>query len=136
MRYDDAALQTRWRPAVALAIALWVAVIGVEWTPPSAQQPAHGPHSQLAGPHGEFAVAVDHPHLSNEFTPVAADNVAEAVLPRATIALVALALIVAVTTVAALWQQASVAAIRGPPRRRAAPECGRVILTRLCIARR
>lgn len=136
VRYNDAALQTRWRPAVALALAFWVAVIGVEWTLPSAQEPPHGPHALVAGPHGEFAVPTDHPHLTNESTPVAPDTFAEAVLPRATITLVALALMAALATIAVFWRQASLPAIRGPPRRLAVPQSGRVILTRLCIARR
>lgn len=137
MRYNDASFRPRWRPAIALMLALWLAVVGAEWILPGGGESAHhGPHTMVAGLHGDFAVAVDHTHAQNDTGPAVPDTFAEAVLPRATVALIALALIASVVFMAPFWRQATRAADRGPPRSSAAPLSGRVLLTRLCIARR
>lgn len=136
MSYNDAALQTRWRPAVALALALWIAVIGVEWTLPMVLTPPHGPHALVAGPQGDFSAPADHPHVSNNSTPLVPDTFTDAMAPRAITTLVALSLVAALSTVALFWRQGLLRIIRGPPRQLAVPQSGRVILTRLCIARR
>jgi lipoprotein LpqS len=135
VRYDDAIPRTRWRAAVVLALAVWIVVAGADWTVSSAKDSPHGPHTLTASSYGVFAVAPDHAHIEGVSTPVVPDTFAEAILPRGTVALIALALIAVVATVAPLWS-ASLGRIRGPPRRFLSSESGRVVLTRLCIARR
>ena len=81
-------------------------------------------------------MASDHAHIEDGSTPVVPDTFAEAMLPRGTVTLIALALIAVVAIVAPFWRLASLRRIRGPPRRLLASESGRVVLTRLCIARR
>ncbi|BBX26923.1 hypothetical protein MCHIJ_52430 [Mycolicibacterium chitae] len=123
--------------ALALALGLLVMVIGVGWASGSAEPSgSHGPHATVAGPYGEFAVAADHPHFENGSLPVVPDIVAEAVLPRAATALVALGLAVAIGLVALLWRPRLWRGVRGPPRGRGAVWSGRQRLTRMCIARR
>jgi hypothetical protein len=136
VRYHDAVPRTRWRAAVALALACWLLVSGAESALPGAADPPHGPHALAAALHGEFAAVTDHPHFQDGSTPAAPDTVAEAVLPRAAVTLIALTLIATLVAAAPLWRQAALAAIRGPPRRVTAPQSGRALLTRLCIARR
>lgn len=136
VRYNVPVPPARWRAVVASILAFWVVVVGAEWALPGVETTHHGPHASAAGPHGGFAVVADHPHFESGSTPLAPDTVAEAALPRATVTLIALALIGAIAAVLPFWRQASLSAIRGPPRRLAAPASGRVLLTRLCIARR
>jgi hypothetical protein len=127
---------TRWRAAVALVLAVWIVVAGAEWVVWSAEEPSHGPHESVASPYGGFAVDTDHSHFEDGSAPAVPDAMAEAMPPRGTVSLLALALIAAVAAVSPFWRQASLSAIRGPPRRLLASEGGRVLLTRLCIARR
>lgn len=136
VRFNDAVLQKRWRPAVALMIALWLVAVGVEWTQPGADDPHHGPHALAAGPHGDPAAMTDHAHFGNGTIPVSPDTYADAVRPRATVALMALGLLAAMVTVAVFYRGAPLALIRGPPRGVGEVLTGRVLLTRLCIARR
>lgn len=136
VRYNVPVPRTRWRAAVAVILAFWVVVVGAEWALPGTETPHHGPHASAAGPHGGFAVVADHPHFESGSTPLAPETIAEAALPRATVTLIALALIGAIAAVSPFWRQTSLTAIRGPPRRLVAPDSGRVLLTRLCIARR
>jgi lipoprotein LpqS len=103
---------------------------------PSAEDSSHGPHTLTASSYGGFAVASDHAHIEGGSTPIVPDTFAEAMLPRGTVALIALALIAAIATMAPFWRSALLGRIRGPPRRLLASESGRVVLTRLCIARR
>ena len=56
--------------------------------------------------------------------------------PRATVALMALGLLAAMVAVAVFYRGAPLALIRGPPRGVGEVLTGRVLLTRLCIARR
>ncbi|WP_157531142.1 hypothetical protein [Mycobacterium sp. IS-1496] len=117
-------------------LALWLVAVGFDWTPPRADEPHHGPHALAAGLHGDPAVVADHAHLENGSTPVSPDTFADAVRPRATVALMALGLLTAMVVVAVFYRGTTLAPIRGPPRSLAAPLTGRVLLTRLCISRR
>ena len=136
MRYNDLVPRTRLRAVVALALAIWIVVSGAEWAASDAHGVSHGPHALDASPYGGVAVVSDHPHVGHESTLAEPDAIAEAVLPRATVALVALGLVATVAASALFWRQASPSGIRGPPRRLCASESGRVLLTRLCVARR
>jgi lipoprotein LpqS len=136
VRYDGAIPRTRWRTAVVLALAVWIVVAGADWAVSSAENSAHGPHALTASLYGGFAVASDHAHIKDGSTPVVPDTFAEAMLPRGTVALIALTLIAVVAIVAPSWRSASLGRMRGPPRILLASESGRVMLTRLCIARR
>lgn len=126
----------RWPKVVALILAFWVVVAGAEWVISCREESSHGPHELTASVYGGFAVAADHPHIENHSTHGAPDAFAEAMMPRGATVLIALALFAAVATVAPFWRQGSLGAIRGPPRWPLATESGRVLLTRLCIARR
>lgn len=136
MAYHDADSRTRWRKVVALVLAFWIVVAGAEWVISCHEESPHGPHELTASLYGGFAVAADHPHIENHSTHKAPDAFAEAMLPRGATVLIALALMAAIATVAPFWRQGSLGAIRGPPRWQQPSESGRVLLTRLCIARR
>lgn len=138
VRYTGVGHGQRRRAVVALLLAFWVVVIGAEWALPGLEpHPPHAPHPITADSTAHLAPGpVDHSHISSGSTPLAPDTFAEAVLPRGTTGLVALGLVAAAAAAATLWQQAALAAIRGPPRRVAVNTAGRATLTRLCIARR
>jgi peptidoglycan/LPS O-acetylase OafA/YrhL len=136
VRFNDAVLQKRWRPAVAFVLALLLVVAGFGWTEPRADDPHHGPHALTAGPHNDPAVITDHAHFENGSTPVSPDTYADAVRPRATVVLLALGLLTAMAAVAVFYRGAPPALIRGPPRGVGEALTGRVLLTLLCIARR
>jgi hypothetical protein len=137
VRYNGAASGTRVRATIVLALAFWVVIVAAEWAlPVTDATPTHGHHALPAAALSEHAVVLDHPHISDASTPLASDTFAEAVLPRASSGLVALGLIAAVAAVVLLWHQTTLAAVRGPPRPLSSVLSGRVMLTRLCIARR
>lgn len=128
---------TRTRAAIALAVALWLVAVAAEWALPVIEvAPAHGPHALSSALIGEHPVVTEHPHIGDVPTPLPPDAIAEAILPRASTSLVALGLIAALAVAAVCWHQPALAAIRGPPRPRSTFLSGRVMLTRLCIARR
>ena len=66
----------------------------------------------------------------------APDTLAEAILPRGTVSLIALALGLVVAVLPLLWCQAAKAPIRGPPWKARPLRTGRDVLAHLCIARR
>lgn len=128
---------TRTRAVIALALALWIVAVAAEWALPVGDiAPAHGPHALSSALVGEHALVIDHPHIGDAPAPLPPDAFAEVILPRPSTSLVALGLIAALAVVAARWHQPALAAIRGPPRPRSTVLSGRVMLTRLCIARR
>ncbi|WP_459167236.1 putative copper homeostasis (lipo)protein LpqS [Mycolicibacterium flavescens] len=128
---------TRVRAVIALALAFWVVAVATQWTlPVDDVAPPHGPHAVASASVGEHPVVIDHPHIGDAPTPLPPDAFAEAVLPRASTSLIALGLTAALAVVAVWWRQPALAAIRGPPRAQSTVLSGRVILTRLCIARR
>jgi hypothetical protein len=81
------------------------------------------------------SVQVDHPHISQGGLAPLPESLAEAVLPRGTVTLIALALFSALAVLPAIWRYAPLMPIRGPPRPPIA-QTGRDVLVRLCIARR
>ncbi|BBX19525.1 hypothetical protein CRI77_14465 [Mycolicibacterium duvalii] len=120
-----------------VVFAFWTVLVAGGWAP-QATAPAteHGHHAVAPAPAGAAtSLSVDHPHVSPDDRYFAADAMAEAVVPRAGLALIAFAL-VAVLAVPLLWRQAAVATERGPPRRTPASSGGRALLCLLCIARR
>lgn len=138
MTYTNAGLRQRLQIAVAVLLAFWVVAVGAEWALPGLDSsPQHGAHGLATSPVGALApVTIEHPHLSSGSAPESPELFAEAVLPRGTVALLALGLIAAAVTVLTLWRHLAPAAVRGPPRRKASASTGRDTLTRLCIARR
>lgn len=137
--YLDATSARRRRAVVAAMIAFWVAVIGAEsaqFGTPLAPE-VHGPHALIAhAADASVLVAVEHPHVSRGDIPLTPDTFAEAVLPRGTVSLLVLALIVVLVGIPMLWRHRAAAAPRGPPRDRSHTLSGREVLARLCIARR
>lgn len=138
VRYIDASSQHRRRSIVAVLIAFSILVVGAEWALPGTEPAhAHDAHTLVASAVGaSTSIAVDHPHASNGEASHLPDTYAEAVLPRGTITLIGLGLITAIAVMPALWRQAVLAAIRGPPRDSQTTLSGRALLARLCIARR
>ncbi|MCG5432632.1 hypothetical protein LV457_10070 [Mycobacterium sp. MYCO198283] len=138
MTYTHTGPRQRRQTAVAVFLAFWVIVVGAEWALPGLDPaPQHGAHGLATSPVGALApVTIEHPHLSSGSAPESPELFAEAVLPRGTVALLALGLIAAAVTVLTLWRHLAPAAVRGPPRRKASASTGRQTLTRLCIARR
>lgn len=138
VRYKVAVPATRIHAAIALALTLWVVVIAVEWTMPGDEvTPEHGPHALASALVGEHPVVIEqHPHIDAALASLRPDALAEAVLPRAATSLVALGLIAALAAAALRRHQPALAAVRGPPRPLTTVLSGRVLLTRLCVARR
>lgn len=132
--YIDASSPQRRRVVVAAFLAFWTIIVAADWTPPGTDAaPAHEPHtlaSALGAP-----MSVEHPHVSQGGIAPSPESLAEAVLPRGTPTLIALALVGALAVLPAIWRYAPLMPIRGPPR---SPNThtGRDVLVRLCIARR
>lgn len=129
----------RRRAVVAAAIAFLIAIVGAESALVGVQSAPdqHGPHALIAhGADAAMLIAVEHPHVSRGGTPPAPDAVAEAVLPRATMTVLMLALVAFLLSVPALWRHRVTATPRGPPRPRSHTLSGRDVLAQSCIARR
>ena len=138
VRYIDANSVQRRRAIVAALIAFWTVIVGAEWALPGVNAaPAHGPHTLAASAVGApLSVELDHPHVSQPDAECTPDTLAEAILPRGTVSLIALALGLVVAVLPLLWCQAAKAPVRGPPRNARALRTGRDVLAHLCIARR
>jgi hypothetical protein len=138
VRYDEARAGTRLRSAAALAVALWVVLIAAQWELPLSDASAAHPHAAGAqSAHSvEWAVITDHAHVQDGSTPAVPQTIAAAVLPRASIGLIALGLIAAVIVLAGSCARGVLATVRGPPRALVTVLSGQQVLTRFCIARR
>jgi hypothetical protein len=122
---------------VAAFLAFWTIIIGAEWTLPGTEAvTAHGPHPLAASAVGApVSVPLDHPHMSQDGLAPLPESLAEAVLPRGTVTLIAPALVGALAMLTAIWRYTPLTPSRGPPRVPIA-QTGRDVLVRLCIARR
>lgn len=138
MRYFDANSVQRRRAFVAAFVAFWTVIVGAEWALPGVESAiAHAPHTVVAGAGGApMTVALDHAHVWQADKDLKPDTFAEAILPRATISLSALGLAVVLAALPVLWLRAALQPLRGPPRTARVMCNGRVLLVRLCIARR
>jgi hypothetical protein len=136
VRYIDANSPQRRRAVVAALLAFWIVIVAAEWALPGIEAaPAHGPHPLASAVGAPVTVQLDHPHISQGGIAPSPESFAEAVLPRGTVTLIALALVSALAVLPALWRYAPLTPIRGPPRSPVA-QTGRDVLVRLCIARR
>ncbi|MFV9632902.1 hypothetical protein [Mycobacterium neumannii] len=136
MRYQLAVPASRIRAALALGMALWLVAVTAQWAlPVNEVTPAHGPHTLSSALVSDHPVVVDHQHIDDASPTLPPDALAEAVLPRASTSLILLGLIAALAVIAVCWHQPALVAIRGPPKSRPSVLSGRVLLTRLCIAR-
>ncbi|BBZ16009.1 hypothetical protein MGAD_03440 [Mycolicibacterium gadium] len=135
--YKDARSSRRLRQAVALAVVVWVLIIGADalWASP-AEPDNHGPHPIATSLADHFAVALDHSHARQAATHTAHDVLALAVSPRTATILATLVLALGVTASWAFDRWAAGQTIRGPPKRAYLFLSGRQLLARLCIARR
>lgn len=117
---------------------MWVLATGGHAELRSESAASHPAHALLRSLGHEFAVTVDHPHLSSG-SPAAHHHEAFAtgVLPNGpAIDVAALGGVVAVVAaVGLLWQRVLLAG-RGPPRGLAAALTGQDLLTRFCLSRR
>lgn len=136
MSLDDVRSRKSAGTIAVLALAFWVVVVGFGWALPTPDvAPHHGPHA-LSAAFGDSAVVTSHEHVRDGSATLDREAFAEAVLPRSNAALVALAMLAAVAAVLPFWLHGPLTAIRGPPRVPLHHVSGRVLLTRLCIARR
>ncbi|MCV7281407.1 hypothetical protein H7J88_17355 [Mycolicibacterium flavescens] len=136
MSYIDDSFPQRRRALVAVFLAFWIVIVAAEWALPGTEAaPAHGPHPLASVVGAPVAVQLDHPHISQGEIAPSLESFAEAILPRGTVTLIALALVSALAVLPALWRYTSIAPIRGPPRSPVA-QTGRDLLVRFCIARR
>ena len=129
----------RRRAVVAAMIAFWFAILGAESALVNADDThaAHGPHALAAySVDASLLVAVEHSHISRGEVLLSPDTSADAVLPRATVSLLVVALMAVLVGGAPLWRHRLSATPRGPPRARSHTLSGREVLSRLCIARR
>ncbi|HEY9266151.1 hypothetical protein QQA43_31285 (plasmid) [Mycolicibacterium vanbaalenii] len=136
MRYIDADSPQRRRAVIVALLAFCTVIVAAEWALPGIEAaPAHGPHTLASAVGAPVAVQLDHPHISQGGIAPSPESLAEAVRPRGTVTLIALALVSALAVLPALWRYAPLTPIRGPPRSPVA-QTGRDVLVRLCIARR
>jgi len=137
VRYNDAPTRKRPQSALALAVVIWVLLIGSEVALPWSDGPDdHGPHAVATAASSEFAVVMDHLHFQQASATVSPDTFAIAVVPRVATVLVALGLAVAVVA-AWLYRGYGIwATVRGPPRGLGPVASGRQLLAHFCISRR
>lgn len=144
MSYRESVPSAPARAAIALTLALLLLATGAHWDHSADDTaPAHGPHALNSVWAAEVGVVTDHqhpvvehPHVQDASNQVAHESFSATVLRRAVTGLVALGLFLVALTMAPLWRQLSQSGARGPPRLTASILSGRVLLTRLCIARR
>ena len=105
MSYIDGSSSQRRRAVVAVFLAFWTIIVAAEWALPGTEAaPAHGPHPLASAVGAPVAVQLDHPHISQGGSAPSPESFAEAVLPRGTITLIALALVSALAVLPALWR--------------------------------
>jgi hypothetical protein len=124
--------------AIAVAVAMWVLVIGGHSELRSQSGAFHPAHALVSSLGREFAVNAEHPHLSNGSSAAHHHEAfASGVLPDSPATVVAAlgVVVAAVAAVGLLWQQVMLAG-RGPPRGPAAVLTGQGLLTRFCLSRR
>ncbi|OBG17477.1 hypothetical protein A5765_06145 [Mycolicibacterium celeriflavum] len=136
MSLDDVRSRKSAGTIAVLALAFWFVVVGFDWALPTPDvAPHHGPHA-LSAAYPDSAVITPHEHVRDGSAPVDREAFAEAVLPRSNTALVALAILAALAVLLPFWLDGRLTAVRGPPKVPLHHVSGRVLLTRLCIARR
>lgn len=124
------------RPAAMMALFLWAtAVLGLVQTT-DRDHPVHLPHPVAAAIGADTAdLMLDHPHVGVDPATHMPDGFTAAVLPRTSLALPVLSVVVFIVGCAVLCACAAVRTPRGPPDRRI-PLAGQQLLLRICIARR
>lgn len=131
MRYIDASSPQRRRAVVAALLAFWIVIVAAEWALPGieAERRPMDPTPFASAVGAPVAVQLDHPHISQGGIAPSPESFAEAVLPRGTVTLIALALVSALAVLPTLWRYAPLTPIRGPPRSPVA-QIGRDVLVR------
>lgn len=142
VQYVPACARPQWRSvaavaAVASAVVMWVLVIGGHSEPRSESPASHPAHALVSSLDGEFAINIDHPHLSNGSSSAHHEAFVSAVLPNSpSTALAALGLVVAAVAAVGLLCRQVMLAGRGPPHGLPAAVTGQDLLTRFCLSRR
>ena len=133
----------RWRAAaglavVAAAVAMWVFAFGGHSVLRSQVPAPHPAHALIGSLGSQFAVNVDHPHVSKGSPTVDHHEAfAVGVLPNGpAAAIAALGVVVAVAAGASPGWQQNMLAGRGPPRGLRAALTGQDLLMRFCLSRR
>jgi hypothetical protein len=122
--------------AMTWSVAVVVALAAQCWLPHPDGDAAHPNHPLAAAVGAEFAVNVDHAHLSHNSTAPCPVEFAIAPLPRSDAAASAHAGVSATTGVAGGPANQAVLAGRGPPLASGLPRSGQDLLTYYCLARR
>jgi hypothetical protein len=126
------------RSAVAAVALTWVlaAVIAQCGVPQFQRHAAHPNHPLATSLGGEFAVNIDHAHVSDNSTPPCPEQLATAVLPRLTTPSIASAAVLGFPGIMAVLSYLVVPGGRAPPAALVSARIGQDLLTRLCLARR
>ena len=126
------------RSALGAVALIWVlAIAGAQCGFLQAQsQLGHLNHPLATSLGGEFAINVNHAHLSDNSTSPCPDQVVTAVPPRSTTPSIGSAAVVGVASSTAALTNLIVPGGRGPPAAQAGVRTGHDLLTRFCLARR
>ncbi|CRZ18092.1 putative copper homeostasis (lipo)protein LpqS [Mycolicibacterium neworleansense] len=125
------------RVIALVAVAMWAAVLAVQWQAGAHDRAPHLPHAVAAAiGEGAEAMMLDHPHISDGTVPHSPDTFTAAVLPRTIAGAAALSVVAFIVGCAVLCGCAAVRATRGPPDRHGVLLAGQELLIRICIARR
>src|SRR5258707_7173473 len=142
MGYTVSGVQTGrvvWMRAALVAVVLaWVAAaVAVQcWLPALHSHAAHPNHPLVTSLGGEFAINLDHAHLTDKSKLPCPKQFATAVLQRSATLSCAVAAVVAVAAIAGMLSDLVVVAGRGPPAAAVSVRTGQDLLTRFCLARR
>jgi hypothetical protein len=126
------------RAALVAVVLAWVAAaVAVQcWLPALHSHAAHPSHPLVTSLGGEFAINLDHAHLTDKSKLPCPKQFATAVLPRSATPSFAAAAVVAVAAIAGMLADLVVGAGRGPPAAPVFVRAGQDLLTRFCLARR
>ncbi|WP_166905786.1 hypothetical protein [Mycobacterium sp. DL440] len=123
--------------AALMAIVLWAAAFAGLVQITDHDHPAHPPHPVAAAIGVDSSgLMLDHPHIGDDAASHLPDGFTAAVLPRNSLAVAALSVVVLIVGCAVLCGCTAVRAQRGPPDRHRIPLAGQALLLRICIARR
>ncbi|WP_318187388.1 putative copper homeostasis (lipo)protein LpqS [Mycobacterium simulans] len=126
------------RSAIAAVALAWVvaAIAAQCWLPQIHRHATHPNHPLVTSVGKEFAVNIDHAHLSDNSTPSCPEQFATGVLPRSAAQALEAAAIAVAVGIAGVLTCLVVRAGRGPPPVLASACTGQDLLTRFCLARR
>lgn len=129
------------QPRRGMVIGVAIAVLALVWCSHFALSPAgshrpHHPHPLLSSLGREFAVNVDHAHLSTGSLSECHNEFPWEVTPQTTITLAALGVAVALIAITTALSGHVTPSGRDPPHVHPTAHSGQDLLTKICLARR